>query len=158
MVCHFLQVSMVSQYKSTVLNHSFPIVTVLFSPLIAFKTFILYYSNLILMHLGRDFFGFTFEFSEPLEFVCLFSKLRGFSAIISLKNFQQHTIFFSLGLTQRLFLFFFHFIYLLFFILNKFVHLPVGWCFPMYYLFCHWSNWWPPFRGKVLFLGLLELI
>ena len=102
-----------------------------------------------------------FEFSEPLEFVCLFlfSKLRGFQPLFLQKIFSSILFFLSgILLTQKALFLFFPFYLSLFFILNKFIHLPLGQCFPMYYLFCHWSNRWPPFRGKVLFLGLFEVI
>lgn len=85
--------------------------------LIAFKTFILYYCNLTLMHLGIDFFGFILFWIFWASWLCMFISIfqvEGFSAIISSKNFQQHTIFSlwdSIN-TKGSVHFFFHFTYL----------------------------------------------
>ena len=57
-----------------------------------------------------------------------FFQVEGFSAIISSKNFRPHTIFslWDSVNTKGSVHFFFSFYLSLFFILNKFIHLPVG--------------------------------
>ena len=132
MVCQFLLVSMVSQDRSTVIESLFSYGYRVVFPLIAFKTFILYYCNLTLMHLGIDFFGFILFWIFWASWLCMFISIfqvEGFSAIISSKNFQQHTIFSlwdSINTKGSVHFFFFSFYLSLFFILNKFIHLPVG--------------------------------